>query len=339
MENVHTKTNIHVLAIPVTGVGLGGGFKSNRWFAHRIKIFKEYTLKSLANQNNKDFLVWVWMRPEEKENPLTQEIINALEDSGLTYHISYDGLLYWDDKFTVQNLKTKLRNFAKMFWDGWHEKDLKPISQILKYAWEEKNKTLPKRLKHALEGLKTALRVKEYDWVYLTRLDSDDMLHMEAVDLIQSREPDWKKALVMDKGYMYNTVTGQLGEWLPPTNPPFHTITFPATHFFGTGKHLSYYGDFRSHEDIPKVFKCETLDLYKYCVTAHGKDHISTAWDVPLPKRIYQAFKYRPYCYTSSGRNISTRWQSRTTKRKNFMLGEIFSDKEQIKAILSDFGV
>ena len=121
-------------------------------------------------------------------------------------------------------------------------------------------------------------------------------------------------------------------------NPPFHTIIFPASVFFNPTRHVEYYGDFKSHEDIPRVFSCETLDLYKYCVTAHGKDHISTAWDVPLPKRIYHKFKYRPYCYTSSGKNISTHWQSRTRKRKNHMLGEEFYGKIK-EEILAQFGL
>lgn len=331
--------NCHLIAIPFTGVGLGGGYKSDRWFAHRIEIFKNYTLKSLANQENKNFLLWLWMRPEEETNPLVQEIKDAIEAVGLRYHISYNGLLYWDDKFTNPTLKLKVRNFLKMLWDGYHEKDLKPISQLWRYTWDTKNNTLEERLRVGLNGLKTAIGDEIYEWVYITRIDSDDMFHTEVVDLIQSSEPAERKALTMDKGYMYNTVTGQLGEWLPPTNPPFHTIIFPGSVFFSAKGHKAYYGDFHSHEDIPKVFDTEQLDLYKYCVTAHGTDHISTAWDVPLPKRIYQSFKYRPYCYTSSGRNISTHWQSRARKKKNFMIGKEFTDQEEIKDILAGFGV
>lgn len=331
--------NAHIIAIPFTGVGVGGGFKSQRWFEHRVDIFKNYTLKSLANQTNKDFMLWLWFRPEETNNPLMPEIIRMLDDSGLNYCISFDGLLYHDDKFTHQNLKTKLRNFAKMVWDGYSEKDLKPLSQLWKYTWEEKNKTLPDRLAHALEILRRGIR-DDYDWIYLTRIDSDDMFHKEAVNLIQSRKPGYRKALVMDKGYMYNTVTTQLAEWLPPTNPPFHTIIFPANLFFDPREHLSYYGTFKSHEDIPHVFQAETLDLYKYCVTAHGKDHISTAWDVPLAKRVYQAYKYsRPYCYTTGNRNISTHWQSRTTKKKNMMLGTEYTDPDIKREILACFGI
>ncbi len=331
--------NAHIIAVPFSGVGVGGGFKSQRWFEHRAEIFKNYTLKSLTNQKNKDFLLWLWFRPEERNNPVTDQIRTMLIKANLKYHFSFEGLMYHDDKFTNQNLKTKLRNFTKMLWDGYYEKDMKPLHQIWKYTWEEKNKTLPDRLRRALESLKTAVG-DDYDWIYLTRIDSDDMFHTEATNLIQSRAPGYKKALVMDKGYMYNTVTTQLAEWLPPTCPPFSTIIFPANIFFNPREHISYYGAFKSHEDIPKVFDSETLDLYKYCVTAHGGDHISTAWDVPIAKRVYQSYKYaRPYCYTTGNRNISTHWESRTTKKKNMMLGEEYTDPEIKKEILANFGL
>lgn len=332
--------NAHLIYIPFSGVGVGGGFKSQRWFEHRAEIFKNYTLKSLANQSNKNFMLWCSFRPEEEFNPVTNEIAQAIEQTGLRYVFTFNGLMYWDDKFTHQNLKTKFRNFLKMLWDGYHEKDMKPLSQIWKYAWEEKNKTLLERLACSIEVLREEMGHGSYEWVYMTRIDSDDMFHKDAVDLIQSAEPAYRKALTMGNGYMYNTITGQLGEWLPPTNPPFHTIVFPGNVFFSPIMHMAYYGDFRSHEDIPRVFDAEMLDMNKYCVTAHGKDHISTAWDVPLPKRVYQGLKYaRPYCYTTSGKNISTHWQSRTLKKKNMMLGKEFTDEKEKKEILSQFGL
>lgn len=332
-------TNLHLIAIPMTGVGVHGGFRGDAWYAHRIEIFKNYTLKSLANQSNQDFVVWMWFRPEEENNPLTKSIADALDKSGLAYIFTFNGLMYHDDKFTNYNLKTKLRNLAQMLLDALNNRRWRPLRELWKYTWEDKNKTLPKRLATALKTLAEHTS-EDFDWVYLTRIDSDDMFHQDAVDLIQSQKPWRRRALVMDNGYMYNTETKQLAEWLPPTNPPFHTIMFPGKVFFSPEKHLAYYGDFRSHEDIPKVFKAKTLDMYKYCVTAHGKSHISTAWDVPLPKRVYQRLKYaRPYCYTTSGKNISTRWQSRIAKKKNHMLGKEFTDPQEKREILAQFGI
>ena len=68
----------HLIAIPFSGVGLHGGFRGDTWFRHRIDIFKNHTLKSLKNQSNKDFTLWLWMRPEEKNNPLTRELLRII---------------------------------------------------------------------------------------------------------------------------------------------------------------------------------------------------------------------------------------------------------------------
>ena len=330
--------NAHIIAIPMTGVGLHGGFRGNAWFKHRIEIFKNYTLRSLANQSNKEFIIWMWFRPEEEYNPLVNEIADAIDTAGLRFVFTFNGLMYHDDKFTNYNLKTKLKNFLQMLLDAYHKKEFRPLKEIWKYTWENKNHTLRARLEKSIATLKSLITDK-YDWVYLTRIDSDDMFHREVVELIQSQTPDYRKAFVFNAGYIYNIETGQLGTWLPPTNPPFHTIVFPGWLFFHTQSHYEYYKDFKSHEDITRVFNAETLDINKYCVTAHGKDHISTSWDVPLPKDLYHSLKYRPYCYTTSGKNISTRWNSRTLKRRNFMIGAEITDQQEKKNILSQFGI
>lgn len=352
------KQNAHLICIPVTSCGLHGGFRGNSWYRHRLEIFRNYTLKSLANQSNKDFILWLWFRPEEKENPITQEWLKAVEDVGLRYVASFHGLMYVDDKFLDYGLRTKFRNLLMMMWDGWRYKEWKPLNQLWKYTWENKNETLLPRLTEALKELKRSIG-DEYEWIYLTRIDSDDMFHREAVSCIQATAPGYKKALVFDKGYIYNVLTGQVAEWNPPTNPPFHTIIFPAATFFNPQSHREYYGAFKSHEDILKVFECETLDIGKYMVAYHGKQ-ISTAWESDVLRKAKHVVQYgkgdpfrgeeikrfiacdygyeaKPYCYTMSGRNISTRWESHTTKTQNPMIGEDHTQNRE--EILSGFGI
>lgn len=338
--------NAHLIYIPWTGVGLHGGFRSQAWFKHRAEIFKNYTLKSLANQTNKDFLLWCSFRPEEENNPITKEIGEAITKAGLRYIFTFDGLMYHDDKFTSYALKNKVKNGLQMLWDGYKTKEWKPLSQVWRYTWENKNDTLLARLTRSLSQLKESIG-DSYEWVYLTRIDSDDMFHKDVVALLQAQAPAYRRGLTFKDGLMYNTITGQLAEWLPPTNPPFHTIIFPASTFLDAHAHKEYYRDFHSHEDTTRVFDCINLDDNKYCVTAHGKDHISTSWDVPLAKRAFHKVKY--YSHTTSGRNISTRWEARghafrrnkalLVNKKNDMLGLEFTDPEEKKTILADFGV
>ena len=340
--------NAHIIAIPVSSVGLHSGFRSNSWYKHRIDIFKRYTLQSLKNQSNKDFILWLWFRPEEASNPLTQEIARALDEAKLKYVFSFNGLLYVDDKFVSYTLKTQLKNLLQMVWDMWLYKQWRSPKELWKYTWENKNKTLPVRLQSALEELKARIGTG-YEWIYLTRIDSDDMFHREAVNLIQSCEPKENKALVFTTGFIYNVITKQLASWNPPTNPPFHTIIFSAKTFFDSKKHQEYYKDFKSHEDITRIFNCEVLDMYKYMVSFHGK-HISTAWSSDIlrkGKHILQHGSSNPfrgkeikgYCYTTSGQNISTHWQSRLRQQKNKMIGEEYTNKTTKEQILADFGI
>ena len=334
----------HIIYTPFTGVGLHGGFRGEQWLEHRIKIFKNYTLKSLMNQSNQDFLHWISFRPEEKNNEQIRQLASYLTNCNYPYIFTFDGLMYWDDKFTDYRLKTQLRNCLMMLWDCWHYKDIRcsskelqfKIKQIWKYTWENKNKTLLDRTKRSLNHIDSIIG-HGFDWIYLTRIDSDDMFHKETVNLIQSEKPQYNKALVFDKGYIYNIQTGQLGEWHPPTNPPFHTIIFPGSTFFNPQSYLEYYKNFRTHEDITRIFNCTTLDMHKYMVSFHGR-HISTAWESSVLRREYHKLKYRGYCYTTSGRNISTHWQSRTTKQKNFMIGKEFVGEIKDN-ILKDFGI
>lgn len=328
----------HLIYIPFTSVGLRGGYRGDKWFAHRINIFKQLTLKSLMNQSNKDFVVWCSFRPEEKNNPLTREIGRALIESGLKFVFTFDGLMYFDDKFDQFGIKTMAKNFVRMLWDMWYYKEWKNPLTILKYTWENKNATLPKRLAKSLDVLLRELGT-DADWVYMTRLDSDDMFHREAVNLIQSQEPGLNRSLVFTDGYIYNAQTGQVAEWNPPTNPPFHTITFPVSSFFDPKEHLRYYGSFKTHEDAVTAFNPVYLDMNRYMVSYHGK-HISTDWNSPLPKRIHHALKYKPkgYCYSVSGRNISTQWESRTRHVQNAMIGKEFFGEEK-EAIKRDFGI
>lgn len=327
---------LHLIYTPFTGVGLHGGFRGDAWFRHRIEIFKNYTIKSMLNQSNKNFIHWLSFRMEEQYNPLTQELFKYLKEINYPIIFTFDGLMYWDDKFTKYTLKLALRNMMMMIWDCWIYKEWKNPFTIWKYTWEDKNRTLLQRLTYVLSNFKKDFT--GYDWVYMTRIDSDDMFHKDAIEMIQQQTPEMNKALIFDKGFIYNVQTGQLADWNPPTNPPFHTIIFHNWDFFDPVKHLAYYKDFHTHEDIQRIFNCDKLDDKKYLVSFHGK-HISTGWDSPLPRRVYQRFKYgKGYCYTTSGRNLSTHWESRTGHIKNFMIGKEYEGEEKVE-ILKDFGI
>lgn len=233
----------HLIYIPFTGVK---GRMTDEQLKNRIEIFKNYTLKSLENQTNKDFQVWLSFCAEDEQNPLLKELYRL--DTPIRLMFNFEGLMYWNDR------------------GG--------------------NKDLEQRLRHSLLGIKT--RITKADYIYMTRLDSDDMLRDDVVDLIQKGKND-VKALTLRLGYMYNKDTNELAEWNPQTNPPFHTMVFPKDVFSDAKKHLEWYEDFKSHEDIvylPHRGLGERGQRY-YCVLIHG-NQIGTVWEHPFRGKIIE---------------------------------------------------
>lgn len=232
----------HIIYIPFTGVGKNP-YKGDEWLKDRIEIFKNYTLKSLLNQTNKDFILLLSFRPEERRNPLVVQLFQDIPDLPIIF--SFHGLIYYDD-----------RN-------------------------EENNKTLLTRIKETFDGMKPV------DYIYLTRIDSDDMFHKDVVQLIQDQEPN-VKALTLQNGYVYNKDTSEVAQWNPITNPPFHTVIFPRDVFFDPQKHINWYEGFKSHEDIARLphkvlWRGDNRTDRLYMVFTHDpKMHISTTFNHPF---------------------------------------------------------
>lgn len=238
----------HIIYIPFTGVGKHQ-YKGDDWFRDRIEIFKNHTLKSLLNQTNKDFILWLSFRSEERNNPL----INRLHNLPFWTIFSFNGLAYFDDKN------------------------------------EEQNKTLKERLTEKLKAL--SIYKIDGDYIYLTRIDSDDMFHKDVVQLIQDQEP-FEGALTLQLGNLYNKDTGEVAEWNPLTNPPFHTIMMKRETFFDPEKHIAAYEGFKSHEDIARLrhkvlWRGDNRMDRLYTVLVHNPSmHISTNWNHPFKGKL-----------------------------------------------------
>ena len=237
----------HLCMIPMTGLGLHGGYRGDTWFKYRIELFKNYTLQSLLNQTNRNFTIWLSFRPEERDNPICQEFERYMRTVNQPSVFTYGGLMFYDDKFEDTGLLD--------------------------------------RLKVGLPELKEKLEEAKY--VYETLTPSDDLYHQSAIDDIQNTEYNKGKATVFNKGFMHNTKTQRVAEWNPETNPPFYTIMYPADVFFDPVKHFEYMKDFKSHEDIARLFECVRLPNDRYCVLTHEKN-ISTNYYHPFRGKEYQ---------------------------------------------------
>lgn len=231
---------VHFIYVPFTGLGRFEGYRGDEWFKNRIRIFRDYTLKSLLGQTQKDFILWCSFRPQEKENPLIKELENILKESGLQYVLTFDGIMMWDDRGVE------------------HNDDLIP------------------RMEKSIGVIKSLVEGKE--WVYITNFSSDDLLSRCAVEEIQNKKPKNKKALFFLKGYIYNTQTGQLADWNRDTSSAQYTIIYPIEVILDAKKWFDYEMNcLKSHEDIPTCFVAEQLKNNMYCCTTNGWN-ISTVW-------------------------------------------------------------
>lgn len=264
-------TKIHLVYIPFTGVGLFGGFRGNEWLEKRIEIFKQYTLKSLLNQTDKNFVTWISFRPQEKTNKLVKELEIYLDALQFPFIFTFDGLMYADDRFfprfrdRIPFIKRTLRGFWRAKKINWFA-----LWDICK----DKNASLNKRLKNSLGILRPHFQA--VDFVYMTRIDSDDMFRKDVIEKIKEVSSN-HKAITIRNGYVFNRITRQLAEWNPTTNPPFHTIIFPYNVFFDAEKYLEYMGGYRTHEDVVRLYDYYPLEEKLYCVLTHDVN-ISTTF-------------------------------------------------------------
>ena len=269
----------HFIYIPLTDVGITQVYRNNEWLKYRIDIFKQYTLKSLVQQTAKNFIIWISARPEEYNNPDIIELEKHIKSSGLNCIMTFDGLMYWDDKFS-KDFYSRIKNIARIGRKCWRTKNFSNFIGGAKQIFRDKNGLLEKRLTSALGNLKNYFSDTEY--VYVTRIDSDDMFKNTAVEIIQSI-PLMTECLIFNKGLVYNKETKELYEWVPRNNPPFHTIIFKQDVFYDAKKYLEYFNGWKSHEDTPKIFTYQRLPDYHYCVLVHNKaNQISTVWNHPF---------------------------------------------------------
>src|SRR5258708_29380716 len=95
-------TKTHLIYIPATGVGTNR-ILTEEWLKDRIEIFKNYTLKSLLNQTNRNFRLWLSFRMEDQNSQLISDLEVYLTQHYVHYLTTFDGLIYKDDKNEESN--------------------------------------------------------------------------------------------------------------------------------------------------------------------------------------------------------------------------------------------
>lgn len=234
---------IHFLCVPFTGLGLFKGMRGKTWLKNRIEVFKKFVIPALMNQTKQEFIVWMCFRPEEKTDPIVQELQKSLESlRGMRFVFTWGGIPFYDDKYPDKIAKERL-----------------------------------------MESLELSLpSLKEYvsdntDYVLMTIQPSDDCYLSHAIEEIQNVEYKEKQAVGYTQGYVCNYGTMAIAEWNPTTLPPFSTILFPPEVFLDPQKHFEHTGAYESHEYITKNLEFKPLQGRGFLVGTHG-ENISTGF-------------------------------------------------------------
>lgn len=244
--------------VPFTGLGLYGGFRGNRWLRNRIKIFKQFVVPALENQTDKDFILWIGWRREERNNPHVIELSNWLESNTKLKHVfTFSGLCFWDDKYpddvALDRLSTSIHASVK----------------------ELINLT------------------DDCDFIDMVLVPSDDLYHSSSFASFKhafNSDPT-VQAVTFQHGFICNYHTKEVLEYNPNTNPPFFAIRFPRATFFDPAKHLVYTGPYKSHEYIGDKLKLAKLDGRGFMVGTHG-ENISTHFNHPFGGRRIDGQEY-----------------------------------------------
>lgn len=240
----------HFLMVPFTGLGLYGGYRGNKWLKNRIKVFKQFVVPSLLAQTNKDFILWVAWRFEEKTNEQVIELRRYLNDLGLNVVFTFSGCPFWDDKYDDMVARERLINAV--------HGSLGDLMNIINPSSAH---------------------------ILMTIQPSDDCYDKDTVKRIQETFNDNTsiQAVTYKTGYICNYQTKELAEYVPATNPPFFTIKFPVEVFKDPLKHVEYTGPYKSHEYVGEKLNLKVLLEKGFLVGCHG-ENISTFFDHPFKK-------------------------------------------------------
>ena len=245
----------HLLYVPFVGLGNYGGWRGERWFRNRIKIFRQFVVPSLLNQTNKNFILWISFLREQKRHPLVKELKDYLDKSFKSI-FTYSGICFYDDKYPDEvardRLVTSLHN---------------SMGELLDV-------------------------IGEVDYVYMTIQPSDDCYYSQMIEEVQEILKQ-KQACGYGHGLIMNYLTGEVADYNPLTNPPFYTIKFPRDIFTDPLKHLEFtalkhdVGKYKkgtplpSHEYLKDVFPdYEVINKRGFLVGCHT-DNISTFFNHP----------------------------------------------------------
>lgn len=125
-------------------------------------------------------------------------------------------------------------------------------------------------------------KAKEFvksDYVYVTRIDSDDLYGPRAIEICASVQPQSKprqvEASMFRRGYLHSLLSGKLGTYVSPSTP-FHTLMIPGEVYRDEKEYYTQvWNKTGDHSRINSEFRVHVLPDYQFTVLIHDKNFIS----------------------------------------------------------------
>lgn len=115
------------------------------------------------------------------------------------------------------------------------------------------------------------------DWVYVTRLDSDDLYAPDALEIVRNCKPQSKstEASIFKRGYLHEIVSGKTGVYHNPSSP-FHTLMIPRDVWSSPEAYGDLWKRVGDHSRVAGSLPSQALPDFKFTVLIHGNNFIST---------------------------------------------------------------
>lgn len=125
-------------------------------------------------------------------------------------------------------------------------------------------------------GCRPAISIGDANYVYVTRIDSDDLFAGTAlahVNAIRPMQPGRTEAAIFRRGYAHDVRSGRLGVYHNQSSP-FHTLMFPREVFLDPEAYRkAFIGD---HSMVNNAYPVQSLPDWQFTVLIHGSNFLST---------------------------------------------------------------
>lgn len=202
---------------------------TDEWLENRFEFFIANTLRSLEDQIDKDFSLWL-----QFGKGIEGTLVDRFKERLFSHNIN-----------TRYHGRHALHVYVSMGDGPYH---------------------LPPEVRQGIA------------YVYVTRIDSDDLFAPDAVQIINDQFPKVYgdvECLIFRRGYMHDIRMGETVTYYNRSSP-FHTIIFPMGVFTDPNEYTKIWSKTGDHSRVSDALDGQVLPDWKFAVLIHGDNFIST---------------------------------------------------------------